>query len=182
MSEHHHQSVVTLMSNPSEKMPGETLFGYLMLAMSLALLWQAYKISGFESLSSPGSFPMAAAAIMVVTACVVVIKDVRRKRPDHLVESFFRHVLPPLVAIMMAFILVYAVVLETVGFIPTTLGFLVLSIHVLHRRSLVFTLVISILALVVVYIIFRLVFQIILPEGIVPEREILAWIEGLFGA
>jgi putative tricarboxylic transport membrane protein len=170
------------MSNPSVKMPGETLFGYLMLAMSLALLWQAYKISGFEALSSPGSFPMAAAAIMVVTACIVIIKDVRRQRPEHLVESFFRHVLPPLVAIMMAMILIYAVVLESLGFIPTTLVFLLLTIHLLHRRSVVFTVVISLAALIMVYIVFRLVFQIILPEGVVPEREILAWIENLFSA
>jgi putative tricarboxylic transport membrane protein len=170
------------MSNPSVKMPGETLFGYLMLAMSLALLWQAYRISGFESLSSPGAFPMAAASIMVVTACIVIVSNVRRKRPDHLAESFFRHVLPPLVMIMMGMILIYAVVLESLGFIPTTFVFLVLTIHVLHRRSLLFTIGISVFALLLVYIVFRLVFQIILPEGIVPEREILAWIEQLFGA
>ena len=40
----------------------------------------------------------------------------------------------------------------------------------------------SVGALLVTYVVFRLVFQVVLPEGIVPEREIIAWIERLFAA
>ena len=34
--------------------------------------------------------------------------------------------------------------------------------------------IIALGALILIYVIFRLVFQVVLPEGIVPEREILS--------
>ena len=42
--------------------PGEVVFAALMLAISVFLFWNAYKISGFSSKSSPGAFPLAATA------------------------------------------------------------------------------------------------------------------------
>jgi hypothetical protein len=33
-----------------------------------------------------------------------------------------------------------------------------------------------------IYAVFRLIFQVVLPEGIVPEAEIMAWIEQLFSS
>ena len=47
------------MSQERQKRPGEDAFGILMLALGLVLVWQSHAISGFESLSSPGAFPMA---------------------------------------------------------------------------------------------------------------------------
>ena len=86
------------------KRRGEDVFGLIVLAVSVVLLWQAYGISGFSALSSPGAFPMAAAASMVIASVIVV------------------------------------------------------------------------------YVVSRLVFQVVLPEGIVPERDIIAGIGNLFGA
>lgn len=54
------------------------------------LFWQAYQISGFEALSSPGAFPLAAAGIMVISSCVVVVKNARRQSPSQVVDSFLR--------------------------------------------------------------------------------------------
>jgi len=170
------------MVESTQKQPGETVFGYLMLLLSTFLFWQAYQISGFEALSSPGAFPLAAAGIMVISSCIVVVKNARRQSPAHLVQGFFTRILPPLVAIMIALILIYAVVLDSLGFIPSTFVFLLLAIHLLHHRSIISSLVITTGSLILIYVIFRLVFQIILPEGIVPEREILAWLGNLFGS
>jgi hypothetical protein len=80
----------------------------------------------------------------------------------------------------MALILIYSVVLESLGFILSSFAFLFITIQFLYRRSVLTTLSITLLALVVVYIIFRLVFQVVLPEGIVPEREILSSIKSLW--
>ena len=55
------------MQEQRRKRPGEGTFGVIMLLLSIILAWQAYEISGFSALSSPGGFPMAAAALMVLS-------------------------------------------------------------------------------------------------------------------
>jgi len=76
--------------------------------------------------------------------------------------------------------MIYSVVLESLGFVLSSFVFLFVSIQFLYRRNVLTTLTISLLALIVVYIIFRLIFQVVLPEGIVPEREILSSIKSLW--
>ena len=45
----------------------------LLMALSLFVLIQAYLISGFSSISSAGTFPMVAAAIMVVAMALTLL-------------------------------------------------------------------------------------------------------------
>ncbi|HEU0223023.1 MAG TPA: tripartite tricarboxylate transporter TctB family protein, partial [Paracoccaceae bacterium] len=61
-----------------------------------------------------------------------------------------------------------------------TLGFLTIGIAFLHRRGILPAIGIAALSILGVYVVFRLIFQVILPEGVVPEREILAAIGRLF--
>lgn len=166
------------MSSPKLRKPGERLFCFVLVLFSLYLFWQAYQISGFSSLSSPGAFPLATSAAMVLASCVVFVNTL--KLPPAEGVRFIYHCFPPVVAIVMAVILVYAVILESVGFILSSFAFLFILIQFLYRRSFLTTLSISVLALVLVYIVFRLIFQVVLPEGVVPEREIIATIKSLW--
>lgn len=175
------------MADQRRKRPGEGTFGIIMLIVSLIFLWQSYEISGFSALSSPGAFPIAAAAVMVIAALVVVIGDLRR---PHEIEgpladkarSFSADITPSVVVVFAGFVVGYSALLEGLGFLPTSFLFLFVAIHFLHRGSLVFSLIVALGSLVAIYVIFRLVFTVVLPEGIVPEREIMAWIENLFTA
>ena len=158
--------------------PGERIFCFLLVLGSVYLFWQAYNISGFSSLSSPGAFPLAASAAMVLASCVTFLNTL--KIPAAKDVRFVYHCFPPVIATIMALILIYSVVLESLGFILTSFAFLFISFQFLYRRSPLITLAITLFALIVVYIIFRLVFQVVLPEGIVPEREILSSITSLW--
>lgn len=158
--------------------PGESSFCFLLVMGSLYLFWQAYKISGFSELSSPGAFPLAASATMVLASCIVFINTLKRPAAEGV--RFAYHCFPPIVATIMTLILIYSVVLESLGFILSSFAFLFITIQFLYRRSVLTTLSITLLALIVVYIVFRLVFQVVLPEGIVPEREILSSIKSLW--
>lgn len=162
------------------KKPGETLFGFLVLAFSLFLFWQSYQISGFTALSSPGAFPLAASGIMVIASCISLLKDLRRPPSEGGFEVFWSNVLPPIVSIIIAVIFIMGIVLETLGFIISALIFLIISIQFLHQKGLARSILLSVLAITVIYIVFRLIFSVILPEGIIPEREIISWIESLF--
>ncbi|TDO98987.1 MULTISPECIES: tripartite tricarboxylate transporter TctB family protein [Marinomonas] len=158
--------------------PGERLFCFLLVLGSVYIFWQAYNISGFSELSSPGAFPLAASAVMILASCITFLNTLKSPAVEGM--RFKDHCLPPIVAIVMTLILVYSVILESLGFILSSFAFLFVTIQFLYRRSILYTLSISLLALIVVYIIFRLVFQVVLPEGIVPEREILSSIKSLW--
>lgn len=166
------------MSRPTTRRPGEKIFCFLLVVLSVFLFWQSYQISGFSALSSPGAFPMATSFAMILASCVVFVHTL--KLPDSEGVRFFYHVFPPIVGIVMGLIFIFAVMLESVGFILSSFAFLFVGIQFLYRRSVMTTLTITVFALMVVYVIFRLVFQVVLPEGIVPEREILAAIKNLW--
>lgn len=158
-----------------ERRPGEALFGLIFLAASVFLLWQSYQIAGFEALSSPGAFPMAASATMVVASLIVVIGDMRKRR-----EQDGDPILPMTVAIFIGLVLAYAVALAPLGFIPSTFLFLAIGTKLLYRSGWPATLGLALASVIVIYVIFRIVFQVVLPEGIFPEGEMMAAIEGLF--
>ena len=159
--------------------PGEGVFTLVLAAISLFLLWSAYGISGFEALSSPGALPMATAATMVVTALIIAAGTFRR--PVTADETVRRNILPAPVIGMVVLVALYAVLLKPLGFLPTSFLFLLIAIRFLSRRSLAASAGLSLVSVALIYIVFRLIFTVLMPEGIVPEREIMAWIGGLFG-
>lgn len=165
------------MNKDMTRKPGEVIFALFLSLISLGAVWKAYGIAGFEALSSPGSFPMAVTAIMVISSLIIVVKTLRAK-PDH-GHTFFKDILPPAAAMMIVFILLYAIALKPLGFLPTSQLFLFVSVLILSRRGIWFSAWVSVLCLASVYVIFRLVFSVLMPEGVVPEREIIAFFANL---
>jgi len=60
------------------------------------------------------------------------------------------------------------------------LVFLVVMIRYLARCSLLRAVLLSVMIVALIYLVFRLVFTVLMPAGIVPEAEIIAWVKGLF--
>lgn len=160
-------------SHPKRR--GEDLFGWIVLVVSVVLFWQAYEIAGFTALSSPGAFPMAAAATMFIAALIVVVGNARSRA-----QTSGEPILPGTIALFTALVIAYAVALVPLGFTLASLIFLALGMKLLYRRGWLYCLALAAAAVIVVYIIFRIVFQVVLPEGIVPEGEIISAIESLF--
>ncbi|QDL92423.1 tripartite tricarboxylate transporter TctB family protein [Paroceanicella profunda] len=161
------------------KRPGETIFAILMLALSLFLLWQAVAISGFSALSSPGSFPMAASFVMSVAAVVNLVRTLGAG-PEG--PGFLTTILTRRVVVFSLLILGFGLLLEPAGFLPAALLFLLAAMGFLWRRGPLRVAGIALVALVAIYIVFRLVFQVVLPEGLVPEQQILSGIRAQFSA
>lgn len=167
------------MSEHSIRRPGQALFAFVLSGLSLFLLSSAYGISGFEALSGPGALPMAAAATMLVTALIVLVQTLRAQpAPD---ESLRRTILPGPVLVTIALVALYAVLLKPLGFLPSSVLFLLVMIRILSGRPLAFCIGVAALSVVLIYLVFRIVFGVLMPEGIVPEREILAGLGRLFG-
>jgi hypothetical protein len=162
------------MDAPVTRRPGEVVFATLMLLISLLLFWQAYKISGFTSKSSPGAFPLAATSVMVMSAIVALAKTLAMPKSDSGFAAIRAQIVPNVVIAFSALIVAYGLFLESVGFLITSLVFLFGGILLLYRRGVAPALGWAFVSIIVVYVIFRLVFKVVLPEGIVPERRILA--------
>ena len=158
--------------------PGELVFAGVLAAASLFLLWEAYGISGFRALSSPGSVPMATTAVMVITSLIVLVRTARLPKVGG--ESVSRDILPVSVILLALMLVAYGVLLRPLGFLPTSALFLIVAIKFLSRRSWAFTLSVSVGSLVLIWIIFRLVFTVLMPAGLVPEAQFVQILRDLF--
>ena len=157
--------------------PGEAVFTLVLLGFSLLLLWSAYAISGFEALSAPGTVPMATTFVMAIAAALIGWRTYRL--PLIQGEAFNRDILPG-VLILMAFLLLgYAMLLRPLGFLPTSALFLIVAIKLLWRRGWRTTLVVALGALLVIYMIFRVMFTVLMPAGVFPEAEMLQFFRNL---
>lgn len=160
--------------------PGEAGFTLILLGASLVLLWNAYGISGFDGLSSPGTIPMATTFIMCIAAAMVAFRTVRLPRLK--TETMAEYIVPLVIVLMGLLLLAYAALLKPLGFLPTSALFLTSAIKLLWRRGWGITLLVSLGSLAAIYVVFRLIFTVLMPAGIVPEGEMLQILRNLIHA
>lgn len=161
---------------PPRRLPGELAFCALLLALSLFLLWQAYGISGFESLTSAGMFPMLATATMVVTGAVFVVQSLRRGPADssgrgHW-QSFVARVTPPIWFGFTLAVCLYMLALSRLGFVGASFLFLLLSMRLLGSRRWLLNASVSAASLAAIYVVFQTIFSVVLPQG--------SWVQAVF--
>jgi putative tricarboxylic transport membrane protein len=107
---------------------------------------------------------------MAVSAAAVILRTRRMAPPpaaaEHgLLRAFLRRVTPKEVAAMAALMVAYMLALEPLGFLVASFAFLLAAILYLHRRGLIFAVVVSAATLALIWVVFRLVFTVVLPAG-----------------
>ena len=147
---------------------GENAFTWFLLAFSIFVLVFAYLISGFSSVSSPGTFPMIAAAVMVVSVIFVLRGNRKAEKPE--AENFIdelrkatREIFSPVFMIYTGIIIVYMLMIQPLHFIPSSFAFLLVSMIFLKGSTPVKSLLISAVTLGVIYLIFHYLFRVVLP-------------------
>ena len=147
--------------------PGEGVFACLLSIFSLFLMYQAYGISGFTSISSPGAVPMLAGAFLLISSIFINFATFKSAAVSDSAPTrgFFPEIAPPLLLVFTLLTLGYISIIDIVGFMLSSSLFLFLSTLYLHRKGVVVSLLISVNTLAVVYIVFRVVFKVILPDG-----------------
>jgi len=147
---------------------GENLFAWLMMALSLFVLIQAYLISGFSSISSAGMFPMVAAAIMVVAMALILLNNRKLAKPDadglkDELRQAAKQVLPKVFLVYTGIIIGYMILIQPLHFLPSSFAFLLVSMIYLKGSTVIKSLIISILTLACIYIVFQFFFRVVLP-------------------
>jgi putative tricarboxylic transport membrane protein len=153
----------------SVRRPGEGVFACLLLIFSFFVVHQAYNISGFTSISSPGALPLLAAAFLLVSSIFISITAFKSAAaPSKELASargFFPEMAPPVLLVFGVVTLGYISIIDVFGFVLSSALFLFLSTLYLHRKGVIVSLLISVNTLAVIYIVFRVLFKVILPEG-----------------
>lgn len=150
----------------SSRKPGEIFFVAVLIIVSAAALWLAYGIAGFSKWSSPGVFPMLAAGSMLFSS-IFIFRDAIVSRVSRSIEDVEQPmpVLPKQVALVTLLLIVYVLAMPTLGFLLDSGLFLFACIAILWKKPLWQTLLVTLISLVAIHIIFRIVFQVILPQG-----------------
>ncbi|GAB4269328.1 MAG: hypothetical protein Kow0013_20770 [Pararhodobacter sp.] len=164
-----------------QRRPGELVFGVFLVLASLGLLWSAWGIGGYRPrapLSWSGAIPVATTLVMLISAVIIVVQTARRPLTQD--ETLRVAVFPSQVLVIAGMIIAYAVLLRPLGFIPTSALFLFFAILYLAQRGVVFSLMITVVSLIVVWLVFRIVFTVLMPPGIVPEAEIIQFFRNIF--
>ncbi len=168
--------------------PGEKNLAIIFFVFSLLVMYFSYEISGFKSMSSPGSFPMFASFILFISS-IFVLNEVKIKQTKHRQEtienrdisiysanslstsvSTISYLFPRLFVIFLFATLVYVFIIVRLSFIPASILFLVFTrIYFkseklkLDIRETFKTIIVSIIIVYVVYFIFHVLFKVILP-------------------
>lgn len=174
MSDYSPESSPQASQQPSLPRWGERSFSLLLVVFSTTAFWQSYAISGFTGLSTPGVFPMLASATMLVSALCILIQNLRKPRKSdsgaldpgsgHLHGSL-QGILPLRLVIVVVLITIYVFAMPLLGFLLSSAAFLFLSFSYLWRKPLIVSLLITLVSVASVYLIFRKLFQVVLPEG-----------------
>jgi len=156
---------------PEHRLPGELTFVLVLVLFGATTLWQAYRISGFASWSSPGAVPMLAALVLVGAALRIALTALRQPPADvpagSTLSAQFGHVLLPRVIIAFTLLIVlYMFALEPLGFVASSFAFLAAGMWVLGSRRIVYNLAISAICLAAIYVIFQTAFSVVLPAGV----------------
>ena len=111
-----------------------------MMIFSLFVFIAAYRISGFSSISSPGMYPMIAAAVMVLSMALILLNNRKLAKPDadgfkDEMQQAARRVLPPIFLIYTAIVVGYMLLIEPLHFLPSSLVFLMVSMIYLNTLN-----------------------------------------------
>jgi putative tricarboxylic transport membrane protein len=147
---------------------GENFFGWLLMAFSLCVLFQAYQISGFSSIRSPGTFPMIASAVMVVSLALILLNNRKQEKPDAKgladeLRQAAKRVLPGVFLVYMGINIVYLLLIQPLHFLPSSFGFLLASMIYLKGSTVIKSVVITAVMLAGIYLIFQYFFRVMLP-------------------
>ena len=150
------------------RLPGELTFMVLAVALSAFMLWAAYGISQFESISSPGVFPMLCAALLLITGLMSLVSTAKARlqlEGETFFQQFVRKLAPLQLVLFTALIVAYALTLEILGFLLGSYLFLLLSMQVLGSKRIGLNLLVSAVVLAAIFVVFQTAFSVVLPAG-----------------
>jgi len=144
---------------------GEYKMMALLFAICVALFVDSLRSPGiFQGHSAgPGSIAQLVGLALIAMIAMLAIQYLRRGYREGSFGDLLHHLFDRQVVILLVMLTLYAFVLETLTFIPSTFLFLVGTMYLLEPGKLLLKVVVSALTLGGLYLIFSTLFQVVLP-------------------
>lgn len=153
-------------SGASPLRPGEIGFGLALLAFAGVALWRSTAISGVGNITGAGVFPMLASAVMVASALAVLADAMqRRSGGSGSVRAVARYLVSARLLVFLVLMAFYAAAIPLAGFVAASAAFVFVSVAFLWRRGVVWSALVAAVSVGALYLLFRIVFQVVLPTG-----------------
>lgn len=147
--------------------PGEVAIVIALLVFSGYAFWNSYAIDGFSSLTSAGVFPMLATGVMIISGIFIFAKSIKLpKHQDNSDTSAVGYLLPFKFVIFVPMMIAFAAAMPWIGFFPSAAVFIFFAISFLWRKNIVMTIFVTLISVCVIFVIFRLLFKVVLPTGV----------------
>jgi hypothetical protein len=106
---------------------------------------------------------------MIVTSLVTIARTLRMRSPvgqsESLPRTFWRQITPIDLVVFVAITILYTLALDPLGFLLSSFLFLATSIFYLYERRIVASVIIALISLGLIYLVFRVAFEVVLPKG-----------------
>jgi putative tricarboxylic transport membrane protein len=145
----------------------DRISGIFWLCFAVLMIIQSYRL-GLGTLHKPGPgflFFWVNIVLAAMSLVVLIRAWVGRKEEGHQAALFGRQNIPKIIFVLISLFL-YALLMETIGFIPVTLLLFIFLLGVMEKKKWYYTAFISIVVTVISYLIFEIWLQSQLPKGL----------------
>ncbi len=144
---------------------GEFKMMLVLLVICVALFVDSLRSPGiFQGQSAgPGSIPQLVTGALVLMIVALAIQYLRKNYREGSFGDLLHHLFDRQVIFLLATLIVYGLVVETIHFVPATFLFLVATMYLLEPKKLLLKVIVSACTLAVLYLIFSTLFQVVLP-------------------
>ena len=112
-----------------------------------------------------GVMPMVASGVMVLSGALILADALRRRGAAHSLAETARFLVPPRLVLFTALMVAYGAAIPWAGFLAASAGFLLASMLLLWRAGPLRIALVTALSVAAIWVIFRVVFQVVLPRG-----------------
>lgn len=132
---------------------------FSLIILSIFAFFQSFKISGNElTPTSPGAFPLFISVLLLIFSVWIFIEGSKKDVSTSQDKIFTKEII-----FLVILLILYSLLLETIGFEIATLVFLFLAISYLSKKNIIRNLLISLLTVGIIIFVFKTVFKVILP-------------------
>lgn len=151
--------------NIEHKQKGELYFLIILLILFSVFLIDALKYEGVMEgrINGSGVIPQFVSVLVLIMIAMLAIKTFERSDKRIKIVEILRFLFCREVIIMITMITLYAILIEKIHFVPTTMFFLFFTMLFLDKTKIGNKLVVSTCTIASILVIFRYIFNIILP-------------------
>jgi putative tricarboxylic transport membrane protein len=145
----------------------DRISGIFWLCFAVLMIIQSYRLGlGILTKPGPGFLFFWVNIVLAIMSLVVIIRTWVGKKEEGPPSTLFgRQNIPKIIFVLIS-LFVYAILMETVGFIPVTLLLFIFLLGIIDKKKWYYTVFVSITVTVISYLIFEIWLQSQLPKGL----------------